>query len=114
MLVPMVMRDVRPAMPATVVSASLLNTPSTMKALSHPSCSACTARSTASRTPTSNPQIVSPIFMPGLLGPPPSGAARAVYAAPSRGSVGLAPVPLGRRHDGLGVEPVHRLVERAV
>src|SRR5215471_21589141 len=63
MPVPIAMRDVRPAMPATVVRASLLNTPSTIRALSNPRSSARTASSTASRTPTANPQMVTPIFM---------------------------------------------------
>ena len=64
--VPIAMREVRPAMPATVVSASLLHTPSTMNTLSNPLSSARTARSTASRTPAANPHTVNPIFMSPL------------------------------------------------
>src|SRR5262245_41848684 len=69
MPVPIVMREVRPAMPATVVSASLLNTLSTMNTLSHPCASATTARSTAGRTPMPNPQNVTPRFIPSPLVP---------------------------------------------
>src|SRR5262245_30573358 len=73
MPVPTPIREVRPAMPATVVMASLLKTPSTRNTLSKPRSSACTARSTAARTPTSKPQRVSPMrrpavsVMPGML-----------------------------------------------
>src|SRR5262245_26495493 len=63
MPVPIVIRVVRPAMPATVVSASLLNTLSTMNTLSHPRASAVTARSTAERAPMPNPQNVTPRFI---------------------------------------------------
>src|SRR5262245_46772057 len=61
--VPIVIRVVRPAMPATVVSASLLNTLSTMNTLSNPRASAMTARSTAARAPMPNPQNVTPRFI---------------------------------------------------
>src|SRR5215831_15436154 len=61
--VPIVIRVVRPAMPATVVSASLLNTLSTMNTLSNPRASAMTARSTAGRAPIPNPQNVTPRFI---------------------------------------------------
>src|SRR5262245_50081271 len=82
--VPTMIREVRAAMPATVVTASLLNTLSTMNTLSKPRPSAATARSTASRTPIPNPQNVTPRFIgsPSLvsrrqcslrLGPAPGG-----------------------------------------
>src|SRR5262245_54989112 len=65
MPVPIAIRDVHVAMPATVVTASLLRTPSTMNTLSNPRCSARTARSTAPFAPTANPQSVSPTFIAG-------------------------------------------------
>src|SRR5262247_2591726 len=68
--VPIVILVVRPAMPATVVSASLLNTLSTMNTLSNPRASAMTARSTAGRAPMPNPQNVTPRFIGSPSGSP--------------------------------------------
>src|SRR5262245_31986862 len=79
MPVPIVIRVVRPAMPATVVSASLLNTLSTMNTLSKPRASAMTARSTAGRALMPNPQNVTPRFIGS-----PSGA-RSVTAQTGNG-----------------------------